>query len=100
MAVAEAQDVVSNIFRERTSNSSAYKFTDMKESFTNKLKDKAEGGGFDPKLVTTGACDLLTKVMAVVAVMREKVGTFSKQYLLKNSSWHGIFLGCGYSINS
>ena len=84
MAVAETQDAMSSIFQARTSSSSAFKLSDMKEAFTNKLKDTAAADkGFGPDSVTTGASDYLSKAMTVAAAMGEEATTFSKKALLK-----------------
>ena len=61
IVVAEAQNAVSSVFQARTSSSSAFKLSDMKEAFTNKLKDMAATEDFDPHSVTTGASDYLSK---------------------------------------
>ena len=70
MAVTKAQDTVFKVFWARTSNSRAFKLTNTKEAFTNKLKSKAAGEAVDPDSISTGASDTLTKVMTVAASMR------------------------------
>ena len=101
IAVVEAQDTVSSVFQARASSSSAFKLSDTKEAFTNKLKDTAAAEDFDPDSVTTGASDYSSKAMTVAAAMEEEVTTFSKTTLLKKTgqrfrSEYSMMMGYSY----
>ena len=88
---AEAQKEVSNICRSRSTDSSTFMLGNMKDIFTNKIKEQVAKDGLYPESVTSGCSDKLAKAMLMAVVMGEETGKLTNKSLLvkgkkKNSS--------------
>ena len=61
--ISEAEKEVSKVLRSRSTDSSAFMLGNMKNIFTNKIKEQVAKDGLDPESVTSSCSDKLAKAI-------------------------------------
>ena len=80
--IAEAQNEVSNVCRSRSMDNSAFMLGNMKDIFTNKIKEQVVKDSLYPKSVTSSCSDKLAKVMLMTVAMSKETGKLTNKSLL------------------
>ena len=80
--ISEAEKEVSKVLRSRSTDSSAFMLGNMKNIFTNKIKEQVAKDGLGPESVTSGCSDELAKAMLTAVAMGEETGKLTNQSLL------------------
>ena len=102
MSLEDAEMSVKKVLSDRTSDSSAFVLSNMKEAYASKLKERAANSGLDPDSVGAAVSDNLAKTMTLAAAMGEGVGTFTSKKLLTKTekrfqSEHSLMMGYSYA---
>ena len=80
--MAEAEKEVSKVLCSRSTDSSAFMLGNMKDIFTDKIKEQVAKDGLGPESVTSGCSDKLAKAMLTAVAMGEETGKLTNQSLL------------------
>ena len=103
MELDKAQVGVSNVLRSRATNSSAFMLDNMKDMYTNMVKERVAEDGLDPECVKSGCSDKLAKAMTMAVAMGGDVGKLTNKKLLKKTekrfqAEHSIFSAYAYAL--
>ena len=82
MKLGEAEAAVKNVLRDCSSDSSAFKLSDMKNAYAEKRKDKAALDGLDPDSINSSISTRTAKVALIAVAMGDSDISLSNKVLL------------------